>query len=61
MCLAPPLLGPLFPSHNDPLGALGHFARNGPAPAGDGAITMKNALASSMTTLPEQPHAYCSM
>ena len=28
--------------------------KNGPALAGYGAITMKNALASTMTTLPEQ-------
>ena len=28
--------------------------KNGPAPAGYGAVTMKNALAASMTTLPEQ-------
>ena len=29
--------------------------KNGPALAGYGAITMKNALADTMTTLPEQP------
>jgi len=28
--------------------------KNGPALAGYGAVTMKNALAASMTTLPEQ-------
>ena len=31
-----------------------HTPKNGPALAGYGAITMKNALASKMTTLPEQ-------
>jgi IS30 family transposase len=29
--------------------------KNGPALAGYGAVTMKNALAATMTTLPEQP------
>jgi len=31
-----------------------HTVKNGPALAGYGAITMKNALAATMTTLPEQ-------
>ena len=31
-----------------------HSIKNGPALAGYGAITMKNALAKTMTTLPEQ-------
>ena len=31
-----------------------HTPKNGPALAGYGAITMKNALAATITTLPEQ-------
>ena len=31
-----------------------HSVKNGPALAGYGAVTMKNALANTMTTLPEQ-------
>ena len=33
----------------------GHSIKNGPALAGYGAITMKNALAATMSTLPQQP------
>jgi hypothetical protein len=32
----------------------GHSVKNGPALAGYGAITMKNALAATMSTLPQQ-------
>ncbi len=41
------------PSREDGYGVIAR-TKNGPGLAGHGAVTMKNALASAMTTLPEQ-------